>query len=35
MRKKKDGDTLGEKIEKQISKIAKKRVAELINDAFY
>lgn len=35
MRKKKEGDTLGEKIEKQMGKIAKKRVAQLIDDAFY
>jgi hypothetical protein len=35
MRKKKDGDTLGEKIEKQMNKISKKKVAELIDDAFY
>jgi hypothetical protein len=35
MRKKKDGDTLGEKIEKQLGKISKKKVAELIDDAFF
>ena len=32
---KKEGDTLGEKIEKQMGKIAKKKVAELIDDAFF
>ena len=35
MRKKKDGDTLGEKIEKALNKISKKKVTELIDDAFY
>jgi hypothetical protein len=35
MRKKKDGDTLGEKIEKQMTKIAKRKVAQLIDDSFY
>ena len=35
MRKKKEGDTLGEKIEKQLGKISKKKVAQLIDDAFY
>ena len=35
MRKKKDGDTLGEKIEKALGKLAKKKVAELVDDAFF
>ena len=35
MRKKKDGDTLGEKIEKALNKISKKKVTEPIDDAFY
>lgn len=35
MRKKKDGDTLGEKIEKALQKLAKKKVAELIDYAFF
>lgn len=35
MRKKKEGDTLGEKIEKQLGKISKKRVAQLIDNAFF
>lgn len=35
MRKKKEGDTLGEKIEKQLGKISKKKVAQLIDDAFF
>lgn len=35
MRKKKEGDTLGEKIEKQLGKISKKKVALLIDDAFF
>jgi len=35
MRKKKDGDTLGEKIEKALNKVSKKKVTELIDDAFY
>ena len=35
MRKKKDGDTLGEQIEKQLAKVSKKNVCLLIDDAFY
>ena len=35
MRKKKDGDTLGEKIENYLEKLKKKEVAQMINDAYY
>lgn len=35
MRKKADGDTLGEKIEKSLNGISKKKVTELIEDVFY
>ena len=35
MRKKKEGDTLGEKIENYLEKLKKKEVAQLINDAYY
>lgn len=35
MRKKKDGDTLGEKIENVLEKLKKKRVTNCIDDAFY
>jgi hypothetical protein len=35
MRKKQDGFTLGEKVEKQLEKIKKKEIVSLIDDAFY
>jgi hypothetical protein len=35
MRKKKEGDTLGEKIENYLEKLKKKEVSQLIEDAFY
>lgn len=35
MRIKKDGDTKGQKIEKKLAKISKKKIAELIDDCFY
>lgn len=35
MRKKKEGDTLGEKIENYLEKLKKKAVSQLIDDAFY
>jgi len=35
MRKKQDGFTLGEKVEKQLDKIKKKEIVSLIDDAFY
>ena len=35
MRKKKEGDTMGEKILKALEKIKKKKVTQLFDDAFY
>ena len=35
MRKKKQGDTLGEKIEKHLEKVKKKNVVSIIGDSFY
>jgi len=35
MRKKKEGDTLGEKIENYLEKLKKKEVSQLIEDSFY
>ena len=35
MRKKKEGDTLGEKIQNYLEKLKKKDVSQLIEDAFY
>mmetsp|Transcript_15670 Transcript_15670/g.24025 ORF Transcript_15670/g.24025 Transcript_15670/m.24025 type:complete len:141 (-) Transcript_15670:1199-1621(-) len=35
MRKKKEGDTLGEKIEATLEKIKKKKVSQLLDDCFY
>ncbi len=35
MRKKKEGDTLGEKIEATLEKIKKKNVSQLLDDCFY
>jgi len=35
MRKMKEGDTLGQKIETTLGKISKKKVTDLIEDAFY
>ena len=35
MRKMKEGDTLGQKIENTLNKISKKKVTDLIDDAFY
>jgi hypothetical protein len=35
MRKKKEGDTLGEKIENHLDKLKKKHVSQLVSDAFY
>jgi hypothetical protein len=35
MRKKNEGDTLGEKIEATIDKLKKKNVAQLLGDCFY
>ena len=35
MRKKKDGDTLGEKIEKNLEKLKKKNASQLLGDSFY
>lgn len=35
MRKKKEGDTLGEKIENFLEKLKKKEVSQLVTDSFY
>lgn len=35
MRKKEEGDTLGEKIENVLERIKKKNVSQLIGDSFY
>ena len=35
MRKKKEGETLGEKIENHLDKLKKKHVSQLLSDAFY
>lgn len=35
MRKKKDGETLGERIENYLEKLKKKNVSQLIDDSFY
>ena len=35
MRIKKEGDTKGQKIEKKLAKVSKKKIAELIDDCFY
>ena len=35
MRIKKEGDTKGQKIEKKLAKVSKKKITELIDNCFY